>query len=60
MAELKNFFLSLGSVLFPLGFLKKRFDSWDRGNSGAELENELVERLNAVRPSELQNKFADY
>lgn len=60
MAELKNFFLSLGNVLFPLGFLKKRFDSWDRGNSGAELENELVERLNAVRPSELQKKFADY
>lgn len=60
MPELKNLFLSLGNTLFPLGFPKKSFDSWDKSNRGAELEGELVSRLNSVRPTELQKRFADY
>lgn len=60
MFERRNHFNSLCNIIFPLGLPKKRFESWDRGNCGEPLDDELVRRLNAVRPSELQKKFADY
>ncbi len=60
MTATKNFFTSFCNVVFPLGRPKKTFDSWDKGNCGAALNDELVRRLNAVRPTELQKRFADY
>lgn len=60
MSEIKNLFTSFCNVVFPLGRPKKTFDSWDKGNCGAALNDELVRRLNAVRPTELQKRFADY